>query len=1022
MSSRGTRSLVSLFLTLTSLFSFTPLVLADGYTWTQSNWVGGSGQTAWDLATKYSTGSGVDVSLANAVALATNNAWFNTSWKYRQNVTVTNGLAGSLTDYQVPLFLNTATLIAVGKMKSDCSDLRLTDSSGNLLSHWLATSPDTNICNRSSTKVWVKATSLASGANTLYLYYGNAAAAAVSSGSAVFPVFADFTSGSTLPAGWVKTDVGTSGMATVGSGYLAISNTNGTDVWVQSYGATHAYNNATVNGSFVAETLLTSQSNSDVWAKTGISVQNSVAAAGSNGQAFIITTPGNGYDFQYQITTGQGCTAGVCDGVVAANNNLNSGSSSYPSFLRIVKDDSNQLSGYRSTDDQTWIKQGDTVAPWGVATNQYVTLFVTPHNVSGTSTATYTFFYTRKYASSVPSVSAFGSEQSIYLASGTLTSSIYTAGVPVNLGTLSYTGLTPANTSLQVKVRTSNSASMVGAPDFATCNAIASGVDVFSNNCVTDGQRYMQYQVLLSTTNATATPTFQSLTLGYDPVTYAVTYSAGVHGSITGSTSQTVTYGGDATQVTAVADMGYHFTNWSDESTTNPRTDANITNAITVTANFAANDTQAPVISNITSSSGSASAQLLWTTDESASSQVQYGLNTNYGFSTVESDTGTRVTNHQIDLVSLKPCARYYYRVISKDATNNQAVSSRQTFSTTGCAASTISSGTENTLPTTGGEVQLTNNFSTATLVVPNNYAASQATFQINKLSTDSAPSGPAGKAIVSNNFYDLIAVTGSNEQLSTFVTPITFKVSYGADTEASYDEASLDVYKYDGSNWIKKNCSLNTADNTLTCSLSGFSVYGVLGSNKATSTTSTTSISSSTSSSSTDNKPGDCGDAPPASSPDLFQVDVTDTTAKIFFTPISNTADFVIAYSKNAKAEEYGATINLAKEGVQNFTIAHLNPNSLYYLKVRGQHGCKAGGWSNTFAFRTQVTGEKRTQSNYKNRPLSTMPKLILTSSSAIVPQPNVVPTPAVVVTNTPVPRSNSDIQSKKCFLFWCW
>ena len=36
-----------------------------------------------------------------------------------------------------------------------------------------------------------------------------------------------------------------------------------------------------------------------------------------------------------------------------------------------------------------------------------------------------------------------------------------------------------------------------------------------------------------------------------------------------------------------MADTGYHFVNWSDASTANPRTDTNVTANITVTANFA---------------------------------------------------------------------------------------------------------------------------------------------------------------------------------------------------------------------------------------------------------------------------------------------------------------------------------------------------------------------------------------------------------------------------------------------------
>jgi uncharacterized repeat protein (TIGR02543 family) len=76
---------------------------------------------------------------------------------------------------------------------------------------------------------------------------------------------------------------------------------------------------------------------------------------------------------------------------------------------------------------------------------------------------------------------------------------------------------------------------------------------------------------------------------------YTLTYTAGANGSITGDSPQTVNYGGSGTAVSAVAATGYHFVNWSDLSTTNPRTETNVTANISVTANFALNN-NAPVI------------------------------------------------------------------------------------------------------------------------------------------------------------------------------------------------------------------------------------------------------------------------------------------------------------------------------------------------------------------------------------------------------------------------------------------
>ena len=45
--------------------------------------------------------------------------------------------------------------------------------------------------------------------------------------------------------------------------------------------------------------------------------------------------------------------------------------------------------------------------------------------------------------------------------------------------------------------------------------------------------------------------------------------------------------------MTAVADAGYHFVDWSDASTANPRTDTNVMANISVTANFALDSSNA---------------------------------------------------------------------------------------------------------------------------------------------------------------------------------------------------------------------------------------------------------------------------------------------------------------------------------------------------------------------------------------------------------------------------------------------
>ena len=69
---------------------------------------------------------------------------------------------------------------------------------------------------------------------------------------------------------------------------------------------------------------------------------------------------------------------------------------------------------------------------------------------------------------------------------------------------------------------------------------------------------------------------------------YTLSYTAGDNGTLSGTLTQDVEHGSDGEEVEAIADDAYEFSNWSDGSTDNPRTDVNITTDISVTANFTA--------------------------------------------------------------------------------------------------------------------------------------------------------------------------------------------------------------------------------------------------------------------------------------------------------------------------------------------------------------------------------------------------------------------------------------------------
>lgn len=93
-----------------------------------------------------------------------------------------------------------------------------------------------------------------------------------------------------------------------------------------------------------------------------------------------------------------------------------------------------------------------------------------------------------------------------------------------------------------------------------------------------------------------------------------------------------------------------------------------------------ATDTTPPVISNVASATGAGTATITWTTDEVATSQVEYGLTTSYG--TLSPLDPTLTTSHSVSLSGLARRTTYHYRVRSKDAAGNESVSADYTFKT----------------------------------------------------------------------------------------------------------------------------------------------------------------------------------------------------------------------------------------------------------------------------------------------------------------------------------------------------
>ncbi|OGM26396.1 hypothetical protein A2628_00005 [Candidatus Woesebacteria bacterium RIFCSPHIGHO2_01_FULL_40_22] len=372
-----------------------------------------------------------------------------------------------------------------------------------------------------------------------------------------------------------------------------------------------------------------------------------------------------------------------------------------------------------------------------------------------------------------------------------------------------------------------------------------------------------------------------------------------------------------------------------------------------------------PTVTEIAADPASDSSNVSWTTNPASSTKVEYGLTQYLGSATSETDTSTRVTDHTKIVSSLKNCAKYHYRVLSADSDGNKGISTNQSFNTSGCSASSVTGGTDEYIETTGGTVELTNGQSTVTLTAPDGFYSEGAAIQVNILNSSSVPSAPSGTSLIRDNFYNLLAVTDGNSEITTFDEPISFVVDYGSGTESSYQESTFDVYKYNGSGWDEQNCTLDSTSNTLTCSLEGFSIYGIFGQQLSNPTSSPTS---SPTTSSVASAPS-CQDQKPTDWPNLFQINVNANQAILYYAPINGSnSNYYISFSEKSNTYEHGTlTEQGPSTGVLSYTVTDLKPKTTYYFRVRGQNGCMPGAWSNEMKI-TTTKGTSSGKAYYKN------------------------------------------------------
>jgi Purple acid Phosphatase, N-terminal domain len=106
-----------------------------------------------------------------------------------------------------------------------------------------------------------------------------------------------------------------------------------------------------------------------------------------------------------------------------------------------------------------------------------------------------------------------------------------------------------------------------------------------------------------------------------------------------------------------------------------------LSNEVSTTIGISVSDRSAPLISSIqVTDITHQSARISWITNEKSDAQVEYGTTTSYGH--LSPPQATLGTSHSVQLFGLRSQTLHYFRVRSRDAVGNLAVSTHFSFGT----------------------------------------------------------------------------------------------------------------------------------------------------------------------------------------------------------------------------------------------------------------------------------------------------------------------------------------------------
>jgi len=269
--------------------------------------------------------------------------------------------------------------------------------------------------------------------------------------------------------------------------------------------------------------------------------------------------------------------------------------------------------------------------------------------------------------------------------------------------------------------------------------------------------------------------------------------------------------------------------------------------------------------------------------------------------------------------------------------------------------------------------------------------------------------------SLITSNFNDNVTIT------------IPYTTTYLEEALGTSDETLLDNGYWDTTTSTWKGItgtSIDTVNKTISFTINHFTTFSVLSNKDPNTVGGATSSSSSSSSSPGNSSSSSCADQAPLSAPNLFRIDRSQRSVKLYFAPAKDPVTYYyIAYGLKDGDERYGASFSQGHSGgVLTYTVNQLTPNRQYWFRIRAGNGCMPGPWSKWLSTKgakklVVTTGSATTKISKPAIEKSTL-TAPTTSSPEITPVPTVKvetnPSPTVSV---PTPKNSFWSFIKKLF-----